>query len=900
MAALREGIEKPDPLRPRFERIPAELRKLNSWVLWRYQPNGNKWTKVLKQINGRNASVDKPETWTSFEAVQIAYNGGRFDGIGFVFSSDNEYAGIDIDGVVKDGQMSHEDEQAARFADMVHSLSYTELSPSGSGLHVIFRTPLHMEKGRKKSGKEIYTHNRFFTFTGHVFGGMDEIHDVAEETLTGLLETYFGQAQSEASSVDVEAWEKERDPQPIDDVPDAQLWKTMFGCLELIIANNRFPAQIGQRKGDVIRALHDGTATERFYDGDDSSADQALMNYLARFTLMNVPRMKAMFEQSALSQRDKWRKRTDYQVRTIREAFKGAQEVLKDPPHLDFNDEKGGESARLVHIPEPFRVIRDELYRVEYKRRGEKIEEVQHHIAYCVPTVTRSFFNYETDSLFYEIAWKSKDRTRKRTVPASWLATKRELVKLSDGGMNVNDNNAKYFVDYFSAFIGRNQIPQEQAVDRLGYAAGGGFVHPATAKENGFEVIDQGDAGADQQLLDAFQPKGSLEMWKQNVLEPIKKHPRAMFMLSSSFASVILSDLGLDPIIVDNSAVTSQGKSVLLRACASVWGSRQLVNEFNATANAVERKAAYLQNFPAIFDDTKKANPIWMETIVYNFSGGRSKGRASIRGMQKEYTWRNILLSNGEHSILEFAKGGGATARAISIVGRPFEPELTSEERSLICDEDGMENHYGHAGLVFLAYWQANKITLKKQFKSVESHYRELAGDNDVLSRIARHFAAVVFAAAVMTKALNVRIDGHAFDQVFQDMAEENESLDKPKQWMNTLLTDLDADRNAIFYDYEPRVKTKAVFYKGTIGFTPAYLKEMLGADEKMIRQEWMNRGMTVRSTRDGKPVDYKPVKVAGRMMRIVLVNTEILGSSGFDFSKHETNSTEDDFSVLE
>ena len=59
--------------------------------------------------------------------------------------------------------------------------------------------------------------------------------------------------------------------------------------------------------------------------------------------------------------------------------------------------------------------------------------------------------------------------------------------------------------------------------------------------------------------------------------------------------------------------------------------------------------------------------------MIYQFSGGRSKGRGSIRGSQKEFTWNDILLSTGELAITEYAKkAAGAAARVISLVDEPF------------------------------------------------------------------------------------------------------------------------------------------------------------------------------------------------------------------------------------
>ncbi|MGQ0422345.1 DUF927 domain-containing protein, partial [Bacillus sp. HC-Mk] len=146
-----------------------------------------------------------------------------------------------------------------------------------------------------------------------------------------------------------------------------------------------------------------------------------------------------------------------------------------------------------------------------------------------------------------------------------------------------------------------------------------------------------------------------------------------VFFILASFASVIIQDLRLQPFIVDLSGTTSQGKTTTLKAAASVWGNERLMSEWNATKVSIERKAAYLNSFPLLLDDTRKANERILKDVIYQFSGGRSKGRGSLKGSQREFTWHNILLSTGEVSLNEYAKNqGGAAARIIPLIDEPL------------------------------------------------------------------------------------------------------------------------------------------------------------------------------------------------------------------------------------
>jgi DNA-binding transcriptional ArsR family regulator len=66
------------------------------------------------------------------------------------------------------------------------------------------------------------------------------------------------------------------------------------------------------------------------YGDDDSRADLALLSMLAFWTQDPV-QLERLFSASALGQRDKWRRRSDYRQRTIRKALDGLGETYKWP-----------------------------------------------------------------------------------------------------------------------------------------------------------------------------------------------------------------------------------------------------------------------------------------------------------------------------------------------------------------------------------------------------------------------------------------------------------------------------------------------------------------------------------------------------------------------------------------
>lgn len=135
------------------------------------------------------ASSTDPQTWGTFdEATKKLAN---FDGIGYVFSPSDGITGIDLDGCIDvAGSIVPE---AQSIIDKL--ASYTELSPSGRGVHVFVKAelpPVCRHKLMPETFKEIecYDRGRYFTVTGrHVEGTPLSIEDRQAE-LDEILEQY--------------------------------------------------------------------------------------------------------------------------------------------------------------------------------------------------------------------------------------------------------------------------------------------------------------------------------------------------------------------------------------------------------------------------------------------------------------------------------------------------------------------------------------------------------------------------------------------------------------------------------------------------------------------------------------------------------------------------------------
>lgn len=149
------------------ETVPEGLRNRSQWVVWKLtQRDGQtKATKVPYNPRRANAkaSTTNPDTWSTFRDAVSACRTGSFDGIGFVFSVDDPYVGIDLDGC-RDPETGVIQSWARDIIDLLKS--YTEISPSGTGVHILVQGGL--PPGRRRRGHiEMYSEDCFFTITAN-------------------------------------------------------------------------------------------------------------------------------------------------------------------------------------------------------------------------------------------------------------------------------------------------------------------------------------------------------------------------------------------------------------------------------------------------------------------------------------------------------------------------------------------------------------------------------------------------------------------------------------------------------------------------------------------------------------------------------------------------------------
>lgn len=273
-----------------YQNIPFELQGVPHWVVWRYEEANGRKTKVPYSVKGFHASVNNPKSWATFyDALDVVEN---YDGLGFVLTKDDPYAFIDLDHTELPDEIEKQREIWAQFGD-----TYSELSPSGKGLHIIARA--RIPQGRKRSWLEMYSDNRFMTMTGNVYN-RQQIVDCQNRFMN-----IYNQIGEREIVLDF----TETDEQYYS---DEEVLERMFNAVN----------------GDKARDLYNGDY--QGYYSSQSEADLALVNIISFYSRFR-DQIKRLFHQSALGMREK-AYRPDYIDKIITKSFDNL------PPELNITN----------------------------------------------------------------------------------------------------------------------------------------------------------------------------------------------------------------------------------------------------------------------------------------------------------------------------------------------------------------------------------------------------------------------------------------------------------------------------------------------------------------------------------------------------------------------------------
>ena len=243
-----------------YDNIPAELKAVRQWVCW----DESKLPKNPK--TGGNAQSNNKSTWGTFDEAVTAVSKYGFKGVGFMFAP--PYFGVDLDKCLDNAEFIEE------FVETLQS--YTEISKSGNGIHIIAKGTLP-PGNRRRGSVEMYCERRYFIMTGKIYNPRyTQIVDCTE-TIKPLHAKYLGDNTPKIAPKVVE---------PLD-MSDEEIIDKARNC----------------KTGAAFQFLYSGSWQGIYHS--QSEADLAFCNQLAFWTQRDPVRMDRIFRTSGLM-RPKW------------------------------------------------------------------------------------------------------------------------------------------------------------------------------------------------------------------------------------------------------------------------------------------------------------------------------------------------------------------------------------------------------------------------------------------------------------------------------------------------------------------------------------------------------------------------------------------------------------------
>lgn len=812
-----EIIEEDRSLKNNLNSIPEELKDYNQWILWNLEANGaEKPKKIPYTTSGEYAKTNDPSTWSTFEDARAIYNesGGKYSGLGFVFSDSDPFVGIDWDHVRDDSSGFWDSEVLEEIKQLG---TYAEVSPSGTGAHAIIRGKRDLNGKNRFGNREIYDNMRYFTVTGNIIDGLPvEIND-ANESLDAIQEK-IGYKQTESSSVD---------SGPTITIIDDE--EVISSCRN---AANR----------EKFIELFEGN-WEQYYESH-SQADIGFCGILANKT-QDEYQINRIFRKSGLCRTEKW-DRKDYSHNTIQNAIE----------YVNSRSIWNG-----IELPSGYKIDKKGL---SFYNESPKTNPPICRSAVVVSAIGKDI---DKDEFWYRITFKDPlGKLREEYVKQEDLTKRSALLNLANKGINVTEKKAADLCEYFAESIHCNaeKLPYIRFVQKNGWKD----QNEMFVLGNRYYCKDSVGSVAqiNEEEVKGLAKKGSLENWAAGV-EEIIAEPITRFKCYCAASSIILRSLGVQSYFVDHTGDTSTGKTISSKVAFSMLGDPNALKlAGNSTAAYLEHVASIFSDLPLFIDETSTQTSDNMKALVYIIANEVSKGRAKkdggVRALDR---WKTVAFTTGEKPVIDADGFGGQQVRVIEI--QKTLPKMPGVIEKV---EDSLSTNYGHIAELYIRKVFSHKDELNSKF----AHYREHFTNNEssTMNRAGNNFAAIAVAGELLEEVfeeigIEVQDNLSLTESFFNETVKEKPIIPYPVKVLGSV-NDWFEENRAFFIDnkeveyYRSSKKYGWITEDGYLDIIPSALKTAMinqGMTISSAIDKWIEDGILI--CNKGRK-DYKPTHV--------------------------------------
>ena len=476
--------------------------------------------------------------------------------------------------------------------------------------------------------------------------------------------------------------------------------------------------------------------------------------------------------------------------------------------------------------------------------------------------------NLEDGTNKVKLAFYTKKKWNYIIVDKSTIASSQAIVKLSDAGIKVNSENAKFLVKYLAEIenLNEDKIPENTSVSRLGWF--NGELIPYSTKYEVDSVKDMPN------LYEMFGKSGKLENWIEFFKEIRKESISARIAMASSIVSIVLNKIKQPGFTLHLYGESEYGKSVSCMVAQSIFGNPALDGKgiginFNFTINGLESILNRYNNLPLFVNEMQHQKDAKdYDKILFLVAEGQGKTRSTKTfGMAKQNNWHNVVITNGEKNIIKDNSNAGAYNRCFTYELK----ELAFKNLSEVADF--VKENYGTPIRKILE--KLNDFDTKSIFKNELKKFDNedttnkqkiiqaliLTGDKivtDILFKDEYYLTVEDLSSSVMKKK-DVAVEERALD-VIRDWC-----VVETKHFWNKDDDNDDTDRKKVEI-YGRKIE------KNKIAILPFVLKKQLsdsGYDPNEVINAWKRKGYLDRE----KNKNTKKVRINGEPVNCIVVN---------------------------
>lgn len=386
-------------------------------------------------------------------------------------------------------------------------------------------------------------------------------------------------------------------------------------------------------------------------------------NFETREDILNVDKLRAELEQVTASERillianlrdiaEQFKVKSSFN-----NAIKIAEKSMK-VEKINYLDSKIDDSIhQVIQNCGQYNISENGIF-IENKD-GFQVEVCQHPIfPICI------LRDVNTQSEKVRITYFKYNKWHVETVDRTKISRTSSIVFLSECGIMVNDNNARYIIQFLADMEKMNNLPQMQTVDKLGWY--GDKLIPYSD-----DIQYSGNNKESEIKFAMYKEHGDKQKWIDSQKE-ICKHIIPKIIIASSYSSLLNRVFNLNPFIVHLWGETGKGKTVALMCAASIYGypcqKTGIIYSGSVTNNGLEARLGFVNDITIFLDEISLLLSSDLENLIYLTTQGQGKGRMTKTGnAQFSHTWKCNTISNAENPITNQSSKGGAVNRVINI-----------------------------------------------------------------------------------------------------------------------------------------------------------------------------------------------------------------------------------------